>query len=181
MSGQMITRMHPDPAQMASSDPSFADLRARALRLLGQRDHSRLELARKLQGRGCAAASVDAILDDLESNGLLQEDRFVEAYVAERLGKGFGPLRVRAELQARGIADQLIEAHLDLDDEECFALMQRADRKHAASQARRRPEDAAADNDRRPATARRARFLEYRGFPSHLIARLLCHDDCFSP
>jgi regulatory protein len=89
-----------------------------------------------------------------------------EAYVAERLRKGFGPLRVRQELRERGVADALIEPHLDRTRHEWLALMAQVhDKKFGAT----RPEDA---RER----GRRARFLEYRGFPSALIARYLDTD-----
>ncbi|MBK1648413.1 hypothetical protein CKO36_07360 [Rhabdochromatium marinum] len=155
--------------------------------MLSRREHSRYELERKLRERGLPAPEIAAVLDDLEHSGQLQDARMVETYVAERLAKGFGPLRVRAELQARGIEDALIDSHLHLNDERCFELLCRADQqRHGTRPCTANPEEALANppDDRRAqrrALARRARFLEYRGFPAHLIARLLSHDDTLSP
>lgn len=90
-----------------------------------------------------------------------------EVYVAERLRKGFGPLRVRQELRRRGLADALIEPHLDRPPQQWLELMAAVQEKKFGSQR-------AAD---RKELARRARFLEHRGFPAELIVRLLHGDD----
>lgn len=136
-------------------------MQAHALALLARREHSRLELARKLAARGHEPAAVDAALDRLAGQGLLSDARMAEVYVEERLGKGFGPLRVRRELRERGVSDALIDACLDRGADEWLALMARA---HA------RKFGAASAGDARE-RARRARFLEYRGFPAELIGR----------
>jgi regulatory protein len=183
-------------------DPApAAELRKRALRLLGRREHSRRELERKLGARAAApkqvptnqvaasqipsdqiaADQIQQVLDQLEQEGLLQDERFVETYVAERLNKGFGPLRVRAELLERGVGEALIDCHLQMDDEACFELLCRANRKRGGTEAAQSTSDQpnAHSAAQRRELAKRARFLEYRGFPSHLIARLLRQDDVF--
>jgi regulatory protein len=140
-----------------------AEIRSRALKLLTTREHSRYELWRKLHRRGYPAEDVNAVLDQLAAEGLLSEERMLAAYVAERLEKGFGPLRIRAELHAKGLPDSAIDPHLDLQDGQCLALIARVD---AAKFGEGPPND-------RQTLAKRARFLEYRGFPARLIARAL--------
>jgi len=142
------------------------EIRSRALKLLTTREHSRLELARKLTRRGYPPSDVEAVLDALEADGLLSEERLLAAYVAERLEKGFGPLRIRAELQAKGLPDAAIDPHLRLDDAQCLAMMADVDCGKFGS---------SPPNDRQT-LAKRARFLEYRGFPPSLIARVLDFD-----
>ncbi len=83
--------------------------------------------------------------------------------MAERLDRGFGPLRIRAELQAKGLSDAAIHPHLQLDEEQCLALMTSVDVGKFGESPR---------NDRET-LAKRARFLEYRGFASSLIAQSL--------
>jgi len=56
-------------------------LRSRAISLLGRREHSRAELLRKLTQRGGQKGVLEAVLDELEAEGLLSEARFVEAFV----------------------------------------------------------------------------------------------------
>lgn len=161
---------------------SAAELRDKALRLLTRREHSRLELERKLSRHPGTAddagtgEKIAAVLDELEQAGLLSDSRFAAAYVSERLAKGFGPLRIRAELQQRGIAKHLIDTVLALDESSCHDALCRADRQHGGA-----ANLGASPTERRRATAKRARFLESRGFPAHLIARVLNQDDAFSP
>jgi regulatory protein len=131
--------------------------------LLANREHSRIELARKLAGRGFDAVAVEAALAHLAETGLLDEHRLAEAYVAERLHKGFGPVRIRQELQGKGLADDLIEPHLQWEDGDWLRLI-------AAAHNKRFGPSAAVDARER---ARRGRFLEYRGFPTDLIVRFL--------
>jgi len=72
-------------------------------------------------------------------------------------------VRIRFELKEKGLSDGQVDPHLALGDERCLELLGTAhDRRFGA--------DARHD----PATlAKRARFLEYRGFPARLIARFL--------
>ncbi len=146
--------------------PNPAAPRQHAVKLLASREHSRLELTRKLAQRGYPSAAIESALDALVHDGLLSEARLADAYVAERLAKGFGPVRIRFELREKGLPDDLIEPHLDLGDERCTALLRAAhDRRFGTAV----PTDA---RER----AKRGRFLEYRGFPPRLIARLLDSD-----
>ncbi|MGA7979158.1 MAG: regulatory protein RecX [Chromatiaceae bacterium] len=123
-------------------------------------------MARKLKARGHADAEVVSVIDQLCRRGLLSEERLAEAYVAERLRKGFGPARVRQELHRKGLSDDLIDPHLNHTDEEWRDLVAAVhDKKYGSAPA--------SDPKER---ARRARFLEYRGFPTDLIRRVLAND-----
>ena len=148
---------------------SAPDIERDALRLLAVREHSRKELQRKLGARGFVAADIKPVLDDLTDRGLLSEERMAETYVAERVRKGFGPVRIRRELRQRGLAGDLIESRLARSTGEWSATMTAAHDKRFGS-AR------ALDAKER---ARRARFLEYRGFSADLIAGFLLGDDEF--
>ena len=67
--------------------PGFAEpspeaaLRARALRLLARREHSRAELRRKLAPHVEEGVDLEALLDDFTQRGWLSEERFVEQTV----------------------------------------------------------------------------------------------------
>lgn len=143
-------------------DPAAAAEEA-ALRLLAAREHSRAELVRKLGQRGHGNAVITSVLDDLAARGLQSDERFTEQYVALRSRKGYGPLRIRAELQERGIAPSCIESWLDLRDPAWRERLRETARAKFGAHA---PAD-------RKEMARRARFLEYRGFPQDQIRRLL--------
>ena len=131
------------------------------------REHSRKELQGKLLSRGFAEDQVEVVLDKLVKADLQNDARFAEFYVDGRVRRGSGPLRIRAELRERGIDDSLITEYLDLYSEQWFDELRRVhDNKYGSEL----PAD-------RKEMARRARFLEYRGFPTDLIRQLLFNQD----
>jgi len=134
-----------------------------ALRLLANREHTRAELRRKLASRASEEGLLEQVLDGLEAQNALSDRRFVETYIALRRRRGFGPRRVRMELQDKGAAKALIADWLDESD----PLWDEA----LAGAARRKFGDQSAMDY--PERARRARFLEYRGFAPERIRALL--------
>ena len=100
-----------------AADPD-AETREAAVRLLARREHSKLELRRKLAARGFDAGRIDRVLDRLADDGLLSEQRFAESFARQRAERGYGPVRIAAELRERGIdsgdAEQALEA-LEVD------------------------------------------------------------------
>lgn len=74
-----------------------------ALRLLARREHSRFELALKLRQRQVSAGVIEAVLDEFEEKGWLSDERFAEVFMRQRVDAGYGPLKVLADLQQRGI------------------------------------------------------------------------------
>jgi len=84
------------------------DYRARsvALRLLARREHSRLELTRKLLQRQLPQAVIEAVLDDYQEQDWLSDERFAEAYARQRIEAGYGLLRITGELNQRGVPDK---------------------------------------------------------------------------
>lgn len=132
-----------------------------------QREHSRSELQRKLQTRFADFTYIAPVLDGLEEQGYLDDERFLQEYLTVRKRKGFGPLRIRAELQERGLSSGLIASYLEEQDSEWYQLMQQA----AATKAGNLAESSHASQQKL------ARFLEYRGFPVSMIRRYLWDGD----
>jgi len=132
---------------------------AAAVRLLARREHARRELDAKLRRRGFNGSLVSDVLSDLEGRGLLSDARFAEEYVRARYNRGYGPVRIRAELRERGIDDATASRYLD-DPE--------LDWEAAASAARAKRFGAlpAEGLERR---RREQRFLNYRGFTTEQI------------
>jgi len=110
---------------------------------------------------------VESLLDGLVAQGYLSDERFAEAYVRSRLERGFGPLRIRAELRERGVADALVEVMLQPVADRWLEIMRAAhDKKFGDRPARDQRE-----------RLRRARFLEYRGFPGEWVRRFVFDDE----
>lgn len=185
-------------------------LKARAIQLLAQREHSRVELRRKLlahalaevaQRRGArseeggevgapdaagasggneaddadeandaseaaaagAVTRLDALLDWLQANQYLCEERFVESRVHARASR-FGNLRIRQELAQHDLSLSA-DAELALKDTELARARAVWEAKFSG-----RPSGPA---DR----ARQSRFLAGRGFSGEAIRRVLREAD----
>ena len=82
-------------------------LKARALRCLSMREHSRLELARKLQRYASEGDDVNALLDWLENGKFLSQSRFAESLIHRRAAR-FGNNRIVLELQSHGIQGEAL-------------------------------------------------------------------------
>ena len=144
--------------------PPTGSARIAALRLLGRREYSTTELTQKLTDRGYDAAEIDRTLADLVRERILDDRRVAEAHVrtASRV-KGRGIVRIRRELQARGIPAGVVdEVTQELSpDDQLAAIARFVTRKTAG---------------RRPDVATRRRLFQHlirRGFPVDLIARAL--------
>ncbi|MBC7455842.1 MAG: recombination regulator RecX [Massilia sp.] len=82
-------------------------LKGRALRFLSMREHSRLELARKLSKYAEEGDDVGALLDFLEKNNWLSQERFSESLIHRRAAR-FGNSRIVAELQSHGVSGEAL-------------------------------------------------------------------------
>lgn len=137
-----------------------------ALRLLTRREHSAAELAAKLRERGHEPTGIHAEIERLAAAGLQSDQRFAESYVSTRLERGDGPLKLRAALRERGIDGELIEAVLaPLEDEWTECALRAAERRFGT-----RPPGSWAER------AKRARFLQGRGFPADIVRRVTDFD-----
>ncbi|MYM29874.1 regulatory protein [Duganella sacchari] len=83
-------------------------LKARALRFLSLREHSRLELARKLARHAEEGDDVEALLDFLEKNNWLSQERFSESLIHRRASR-YGNSRIVAELQSHGVNGEALQ------------------------------------------------------------------------
>ncbi|TFW33254.1 recombination regulator RecX [Massilia horti] len=127
-------------------------LKARALRYLSTREHSRLELGRKLARYAEEGDDVEALLDFLEKNNWLSQERFAESLVHRKAGR-YGNSRVLAELQNHGVeGEALMELKTELQETETARACQVWHRKFGKV-----AEDAAE-------RAKQMRFLLQRGF-----------------
>ncbi|GJM07660.1 MAG: regulatory protein RecX [marine bacterium B5-7] len=135
------------------------DVRRAAMNHLSRREHTRLELYRKLTTRGFPAGLVGPIIEDLANEGLQSDTRFAGAYTRYRRARGYGPVRISQEMRERGLSDDLIGVHIDIDDEDWLRIAAEVLAKKAAS----------ANNADPNQRAKLQRFLQYRGFTSAQI------------
>ena len=87
-----------------------------AARLLGHRLRSTAELRGRLRDKGYAESAIEACLARLARAGFLDDRRFAVAYVRDGVNlKRYGAARLRRELRAKGVAEDLIEAALQTE------------------------------------------------------------------
>jgi regulatory protein len=135
-----------------------AELKARALRLLVRREHSRAELVRKLAPHAESEEALNAVVVLLLSKKQLSDERFAEER-ARSLSRKYGAAKIRQDLKERGVADEIVErVSAESDLERARAILQRKYRESATTREER---------------AKRARFLQGRGFSYEVISRVL--------
>ena len=154
---------------MAARPP--LSLKARALQWLAQREHSRVELRRKLMRAARQRdaeqpeaadpdAEVDALLDWLVAERHLSEARFVESRLHARSAR-FGTRRIAQELAQHGLA---------IEPDAAQRLRASEFERARAVWLRKYGAVPAADAAER---ARQMRFLAARGFSAEVIRRVI--------
>ena len=134
-----------------------------ALRWLTRREHSRRELEVKLIKKGCAAELAVQVAAGLEAEGLLSDDRFVEALVRVRRQRGRGPLRIQKELQEKGVSEDVVGRWLDVASDDWVEEVKRVCRRKYGGKVPKSLSE----------RAKQARFLQYRGFTFDQIQQAL--------
>lgn len=141
--------------------PEPGKLRERALRLLARREHSRSELARKLETAGFDRAEIAVLLGEFETRNWLSDRRFAESWVADHRARA-GSVKLAYDLRQRGVGDAIIEAVLNENRDSEFERARAVWEKKFGST----PADA-------PEKARQMRFLQSRGFAAEVIRRII--------
>jgi len=137
---------------------NIVELRARALRLLARREHTRQELESKLSPHAGSSEELKGLLTGLKQKNQLSEERFAEER-ARRLSRKYGAARIRQDLKAKGVSEELIERVSPADElGRARAILERKYREPATT---------------REEKAKRMRFLQSRGFSSDIIFKLL--------
>ena len=143
---------------MKDAPDTPGELKARALRYLVRREHSRAELARKLAPHAESSEVLDRLLAELEQRKQLSDERYAETR-AHQLSRKYGAAKIRQDLKAHGVADAVAErVSSEGDLEKARAILARKYRDAPAT---------------REETAKRMRFLQGRGFSYDTIRAAL--------
>jgi regulatory protein len=141
---------------------NVVELRARALRLLARREHTRQELESRLQPHAGSSEELQSLISGLKQKNQLSEERFAEAR-ARRLSHKYGAARIRHDLRSKGVPDEIVDAVCaDGELERAREILRRKYRTPATTREER---------------AKRARFLQGRGFDGEVIHRLVLRDE----
>ena len=129
---------------------------------LSRREHSEKEIYLKFVN---LVNSKDTLLEEilkLKKEALISNQRYAEAYIRSRFHSGFGPIRIKYELEKKGVIEAIIktafqETDLDWDDK----LKSEFKKKYESN-------DMKSSNDNKI-----SKFFLYRGFDLEKISKLI--------
>lgn len=131
-----------------------------AYSMLAIREHSRQELYWKLRKRSwCDEPEIDDLLDALEENNILSDERYTESLIRSRLSLGQGRLKIKQRLQESGVSSSLIVQYLDQANINWYTLIHQVRVKKCGEKLPIEFLD----------KAKLSRFLASRGFEAELI------------
>ncbi len=129
-------------------------------RMLARREHSVAEIETKLRQKGIPESDYLPILQEFVDNNVQSNQRYAEARARSMAGRGAGPVKIRADLQQRGVDETDIDMALDEVEVDWFAQAKAVrDRKFGDAH----PKDYAQ-------RMKMMQFLKYRGFSMDHIA-----------
>ena len=131
-----------------------------AYAILVRREHSRQELYWKLKLREtCKEVDLDALMDRLEDDNYLSDERYAEMSVRYGISKGYGPVKIDYRLREKGIDDYLIQRYLNDETIDWYNLIHNVRQKRFGI----------AIPDDLKERAKQSRFLAGRGFKTDMI------------
>ncbi|MCL5261121.1 MAG: recombination regulator RecX [Gammaproteobacteria bacterium] len=142
-------------------------IRNLAIRMLTRREHSKHELQQKLVAKGFSLDLVLQVLHMLEQENLLSDIRFAEMFVRTRASHGFGPVRIKAELNEYGVADEIIKSAVFAEGYDWLTLAKKARSKKFGSKI---PCDLSAK-------LQQQRYLHYKGFDFDIIKEIIDNEE----
>lgn len=135
---------------------------AGALRLLVRREHGTHELVNKLLKKGYPAPEIHEAIAECQRLGLQSDQRFVENVTRARIRQGYGPIRIRQELQALQIDRELVDHTLSQEQENWLG--------YAIEVWKKKYKDRSEPSF--SAIQKQKQFLLYRGFSTDTISML---------
>ena len=146
---------------MTAEQDVTVSIRLKAMNLMAHREYSRKELELRLtQKFPDYPVPIVEVLNKLESDGLLSDERFAECFIAASIRKGRGPQRIKRELMERGINLVMVNDKLAQSEVDWFA--------HAKAVFGKKFSDAVDEQlpskDSLRQKAQQSRFMQYRGF-----------------
>lgn len=147
---------------MTETSSSNNEAFAAAIALLSRREHGAVELSDKLFSKGHAAEDVQYAIAACQRLALQSDQRYAEMLLRARIRQGYGPERIRREIQQKKIERDIYEQALlevSVDWVDCAKQVLRKKYKSC------KPESWLLQQKQK-------QFLLYRGFPVHLIAQL---------
>lgn len=146
---------------MTEKEKKLPPVRDRVMGYLARREHTNLELTRKLQHAGYAEDEIKTTLGELSERGWLSSQRFAENYVSQKQTK-FGSQKLAHELRQKGVEELIIQQALTEAKETELERASKVWRKKFGVPPANQKEK-----------ARQIRFLQSRGFSMENLLTIL--------
>ena len=140
------------------------DVRVKIMNALSRREHSEKEIYLKFISLVESKNTLSEEISKLKEEGLLSDDRFAEAYIRSRYHSGFGPVRIKYELEKKGIVQDKIEKSFQEIDLDWDSKLKKELKKKFTSQ------ESKLDYDKI------IKFFLYRGFDLEKINNIILKD-----
>lgn len=127
--------------------------RCAALSYLARREYSERMLQKKLLQKGFSPHSIQATLQQLIQEKFLNDERFCEAFITNRLRQGYGPVRIALELRQQGVSEETITSQLQQNESVWLDCIKKIQQKKFSS-----------PSDNLKEKLRQINYLQYRGF-----------------
>jgi regulatory protein len=109
-----------------------------ALAILARREHSKAELLQKLTKKELPTSDSRIVLDRLETEGLLSDERFAEAWLRSRLrSHPEGEISLKAGLRAKGVEKGIAAQRIGSEREEVLRGLEKLAERSYANELRR--------------------------------------------
>lgn len=152
---------------------SVSEIRLAAMNYLAQREHSVFELRNKLlrkftnrydcEQEFSLPAQIESVIVQLQTDNLLNDERFAQLFIRGRVRKGFGPIKIAYELALKEVKQDIIENNLAFEQE---VWLQNLERVKIKKFGQKPPSDI-------KEKSRQYRYLYQRGYSSEQINRVL--------
>ena len=137
------------------------DIRLKIMNLLSRREHSEKEIYMKLIKFVESKGRLNDEIEKLKKDDLLSDARFSEAYMRSRFNSGFGPVRIKYELNRKGVDKIFIErACIETDLDWDKKMIEEYEKKYDSNKTK--------DQN----FLKISKFLLYRGFDLEKISKL---------
>ncbi|WP_373817983.1 recombination regulator RecX [Glaesserella sp.] len=93
--------------------------------LLSKRDYSEFELRQKLKQKAYSTDEIEQAIEQAQANHWQSDERFCEMFIRYRAQQGYGPRRLKQELQQKGVSEWLISQQLSNSEIDWFELAER--------------------------------------------------------
>jgi regulatory protein len=94
--------------------------------LLKYRERSQREINYRLQRRGFSTAVIQRVIEYLRQNNYLNEERFAQNYIKEKITKGIGRRKIYFGLKKLGVDQQYIEEQIaNIDEQDYYQALRK--------------------------------------------------------